>query len=71
MINAARALCPNPIPSEIPAAIVITFLIAPPVSTPVVSLLEYTLNLEECICAAVFFENSSSRDAKVKAAGNP
>jgi hypothetical protein len=28
------ALCPNPIPSEMPAAMVITFFTAPPVSTP-------------------------------------
>ena len=40
VISAARALSPKPSPSEMPAAIAITFLTAPPTSTPITSSLE-------------------------------
>src|SRR5439155_96961 len=40
VISAARALCPRPSPSRIPAASAITFLSAPPSSTPIVSVCE-------------------------------
>src|SRR5438128_5318719 len=40
--SAARVLCPNPSPSRMPAASAITFLSAPPNSTPATSVCEYT-----------------------------
>src|SRR6266702_4485319 len=40
--SAARVLCPNPSPSRMPAASAITFLSAPPSSTPATSVCEYT-----------------------------
>ena len=43
VIRAARALLPNPIPSDIPAAMAITFFKAPPTETPAISWLVYTL----------------------------
>ena len=40
VISAARGLLPSPSPSRIPAAMAITFLSAPPSSTPTTSSLE-------------------------------
>ncbi len=42
VMSAARAFDPNPSPSEMPAAMAITFLIAPPSCTPATSVLVYT-----------------------------
>src|SRR5712664_1212899 len=42
VINAARVLNPRPSPSRIPAASAITFFKAPPSSTPITSVCEYT-----------------------------
>ena len=42
VIRAARVFSPSPSPSTIPAAMAITFLTAPPSSTPSVSRLVYT-----------------------------
>ncbi len=41
VMSAARVLWPKPMPSTAPAAIAITFLSAPPHSTPTTSLLAY------------------------------
>ena len=48
-IKAAFAFTPNSNPSHIPEPIAIMFLSAPPNSTPIISSLAYTLNLEEFI----------------------
>jgi hypothetical protein len=37
VISAARAFRPNPSPSQMPVAMAITFLTAPPISTPITS----------------------------------
>jgi hypothetical protein len=42
VISAARAFNPNPSPSHMPVAIAITFFTAPPISTPVRTVLKYT-----------------------------
>ena len=42
VISAAVALCPRPMPSNTPAPIATTFLIEPPISTPIVSWLVYS-----------------------------
>src|SRR5712691_3259707 len=48
VITAARVLCPKPRPSRIPAATAMTFLSAPPSSTPMASVVVYTRN---CVVA--------------------
>ena len=46
VMRAARALGPSPRPSTTPAAMAITFFIAPPTSTPMTSSLAYSLKYE-------------------------
>src|SRR3989454_10582548 len=69
VITAARVLYPNPKPSRIPAATAMTFLSAPPSSTPMASVVVYTRN---CVVANTCWTRRatlSSRAAATTAVG--
>ena len=59
---------PRPSPSQMPAAIAITFLSAPPVSTPATSECVYTLKLGVVKRSWTNFADSSLKDAATAAA---
>ena len=69
VISAARGLCPMPRPSAIPAATAITFLSAPPSSTPITSRLLYTRNVAVAKTCWAACAVASSRAAATTAVG--
>jgi hypothetical protein len=71
VISAARAFCPNESPSQAPAAIASTFLIAPPASTPVMSALSYARSVAPRRRAASARANAPSVEATTSAVGKP
>ena len=48
MINTARVFSPKPSPSQMPAAMAITFFVAPAISQPTTSVPMYTRNVRVC-----------------------
>src|SRR3989475_7342083 len=69
VISAARVLLPSPNPSRMPAATAITFLSAPPSSTPIASVDEYTRNCAVANTCCTRLATASSRAAAPTAVG--
>src|SRR5438034_596710 len=69
VIRAARVLEPNPRPSRIPAATAMTFLRAPPSSTPITSDAVYTRNCAVAKTCCARRATASSRAAATTAVG--
>src|SRR5437016_7550833 len=69
VITAARVLYPNPRPSRIPAATAMTFLSAPPSSTPMASVVVYTRNCAVAKTCWTRRATLSSRAAATTAVG--
>src|SRR5437762_778863 len=69
VISAARVLLPSPNPSRMPAATAITFLSAPPSSTPIASVDEYTRNCAVANTCCTRRATVSSRAAATTAVG--
>ena len=65
------ALVPSPSPSHMPAARAITFLTAPPTSTPVTSMVVKTRKLSSDKSAARSRDNNRSLDATTTAVATP
>ena len=70
VIKPARALFPRPSDSTTPAAIAMTFLSAPPSSTPMTSLLAYSRKYLDRNSSCTSFSRDGSLDATSTAVGN-
>lgn len=71
MTRAAIELVPNPRPSDIPAAIAMTFLIAPAISRPTISVDVKTLKEGDESMSASELAKRLSDDATTTAVGKP
>ncbi len=71
VINAALAFWPLPRPSEMPQAMPTTFFSAPPICTPAMSSLPYTLNRSPMKAACASRTRPASGPAITVAAGSP
>ena len=70
VISAAVALCPRPIPSNTPAPMATTFLIEPPISTPIVSRLVYSRKVGPEKADWMAVPRAWSSDATTRAVGS-
>ena len=69
--RAESALFPSPSPSTIPAAMATTFFSAPPISTPITSLVTFTRSVGEAKTCCTNLACLSSSDAATRLVGRP